>query len=44
MRGEHVQSMSQMKTSFHKQIQNQRTHEDAKVEGIRRKANQVFFV
>lgn len=42
IRGEHVQSMSRMKSTFQKQIQNQRTYEDAKVEGIRRQANQVF--
>jgi hypothetical protein len=43
VRGEHVNSMSRMKLSFQKELQQQRTHENAKVEGIRRQANQVLI-
>jgi len=32
VRGEHVNSMSRMKLSFQKELQQQRTHENAKVE------------
>ena len=42
MRSEHVKNMSRMKLSLQKELHKQRTNEDAKVEGIRRQANQVF--
>jgi uncharacterized protein YdcH (DUF465 family) len=43
LREEHVNGMSQMKLHFEREIQQQRTNENAKVEGIRRQANQVLI-
>jgi hypothetical protein len=43
IRGEHVNGMSRMKLNFEKQIQQQRTKEHAKVQGVRREANEVFI-
>jgi hypothetical protein len=44
MRGEHVNDLAYMKVSFGKEIERQRANEGAKVEEIRRQANQVYLV
>jgi regulator of protease activity HflC (stomatin/prohibitin superfamily) len=44
VRGEHVSGLSRMKSTFEKQIQQQRTDEDARVQEVRRQANQVCFI
>jgi hypothetical protein len=41
MRGEHVQDIAQMRTTFERQLRRQRVDEEAKVEEIRRQADQV---
>lgn len=41
VRNEHVRSMAQMRHKFEGEVQRQRTEEEAKVEGIRRQANQA---
>jgi hypothetical protein len=40
MRGEHVREISHMRLTFDKELQQQRTSEDAKVQEIRRQADQ----
>ena len=41
VRSEHVNGLSRMKLTFEKDLHRQRTTEDAKVESVRRQANQV---
>jgi hypothetical protein len=41
MRGEHVREISHMRLTFEKELQRQRADDDAKVQEIRRQADQV---
>ena len=43
MRGQHVEGLANMKTTFEEELQQQRIDENIRVEGIRRQANQVSF-
>lgn len=44
MRSEHVHKIDEMKMKYEKEVQTQRTEENAKVEQIRRQANRVILL